>query len=566
MVNQKRNKRSDVLNLLLSVVIIGLLNFVAASFFTRFDLTQEKRYTLSPATKNLLKNLDDVVFFKVYLEGDFPPGSAGLVRLKNSTREMLEEFRALGGSNIEYEFINPTESKTKKEQGEIFQQLASKGLQPTFFEIKTKEGTSQQTIFPCAIATYKNKEIPVQLLREQLGVNSEEVLNNSVQGLEYELSNAIRKMQVKLKPMVGFVQGHKELDSLRTSDIQKALAEYYEVRTIHLGGKLNDLEKINEFSAIIIAKPDTFFSEQDKFIIDQFVMGRGKVLWLIDNVFASMDSLQTTSTTYGIPRPLNLDDQLFKYGVRINNNMVLDIKSGAIPIPVNKKYELLPWFYFPLVGQSNNHPIVNNMNAVRCEFASSIDTIGVRGIKKTFLLSTSKYSRLLNTPVRIDIRSAFRKPDESMFNKSSIPVAVLLEGNFESVFKNRLPPEMDSIKQIKFIDKCTKPNKMIVVSDGDIIKNAIQQSTGKSYPLGYDIWTQQTFGNKNFILNCMNYLCDESELISIRSRELKLRLLDKKIIESQKIKWQLTNTILPLLFILLFGMLRFVLRKRKFTR
>ncbi|MFH1004846.1 MAG: gliding motility-associated ABC transporter substrate-binding protein GldG, partial [Bacteroidota bacterium] len=372
------------------------------------------------------------------------------------------------------------------------------------------------------------------------------------------------KLTMNIKSKIAFTKGHGELDSLQVADISKEMSDYYTVKQIKLEGKLSNIKNIQKYKVIIIAKPDSVFSEQNKFIIDQYIMNGGKVLWFIDGAFASMDSLTTSPVTYGITLPLNLEDQFFKYGVRINNNLIMDIRSGAVPVPVNNKYTLRPWFYFPLIAQSNNHPIVNNINLVKCEFASTIDTI-TNGIKKTSLLSTSRYTSVLNVPARIDMRTIFQEPDEKQFHNSYKTVAILLEGEFESLYKNRMPPEIDSIPEIKFKEK-SQPTKMIIVSDGDVIKNFVQHSTGRAYPLGFDIYTGQTYGNKNFILNAINYLCDDSGLLQVRSREIKLRMLDKQKTEKEKTKCQMMNTALPVLLVIIFGIAQTFIRRKKYAK
>ena len=547
--------------MLLVLAIITFCNIISSFVFTRFDLTSEKRYTLSDKTKEMLKNLDDVVYFKIYLEGDFP---AGFDRLHNSTKEMLDEFRAYSNNNIEYEFINPAESApSKEEQNEVYKQLYEKGLEPTLLDTKDNAESSQQIIFPGAIATFKGHEMAIQLFKNQVGVAPEVVLNNSIEALEYELSNTIRKLQVAIKPRVAFVEGQHELDTLATSDFRHSLEEYYSVEQFKLNGMLTNLKDIKKYKAIIIEKPDSAFREPEKFIIDQYIMNGGKVLWLIDNVYTSMDSLAKSPMTYGMQVKLNLDDQLFKYGARVNADLIQDVKCSAIPLPVNNTWVLKPWLFFPLVREGSDNPIVKNLNAVRLEFASSIDTVATNSsIKKTILLSTSKYSNALIAPVRIDLRMATREPTPQQFKRSYVPVAVLLEGEFESVFKNRLPPKIDSISGLKYADHSVK-TQMIVVSDGDVGKSVM--SHNQPMPLGFDQYTQQTYGNKNFLLNAMNYLCDESGLLTVRSRELVLRLLDKEKVKAEKTKWKVVNTVVPILVVILFGLIRFYLRRRKYT-
>lgn len=555
-------KRRDLLQLLLSVAIIGLVNFIASFYFFRIDLTSDKRYTLAPATKKLLGELEDIVFLKIYLDGELP---SGFDRLKQSTREILDEFRVYSDGNVEYQFINPLEEPDKKKQDEMVRQLMEKGLQPTYIEMKVEAGTTQQTVFPAALASYRTREFPLQLFREQMGVASEVQLNNSIQSLEYELSAMISLLTADKKDKVAFTTGHGELDSIDVAGIAHALGNQYSISRLELDGKLETIEELNRQEAIIIAKPDSAFREQDKFMIDQFIMQGGKVMWLVDGVFASMDSLTRGPETFAIAQPLNIENMLFRYGVRINSNMVLDLRSGMIPVPVNQKYKLMPWHYFPLLSQASEHPIVKNLNLIKSEFCSTIDTVNVQGVHKTPLLASSRYTSVQNAPARIDIRSIFNEPDVSFYNTSNKPVAYLLEGVFESIYKNRPLPGLDSIKGVQF-NPMSDSTKMIVIADGDIIKNSVQRSARRAYPLGYDIYTGQTYGNRNFILNAVNYLCDDSGLLEVRSREVKMRMLDRQKVNKEKMNWQITNTALPILGVVLFGIFQAVLRKRKFAR
>jgi ABC-2 type transport system permease protein len=526
----------------------------------------------------MLKNLDDIVYFQIYLEGEFP---AGFKRLRQETREMLDQFRAYA-DNIQYEFINPSASSDPKERNDVYQLLMERGLSPTDLQVKTKEGSSQQIIFPGAIVSHKGKEIPVELLINQMGVTPEEVLNNSIQNLEFNLANAISKLSIARKPSVAFIEGHGELNEIETADIAYALNEYYVIERVEIAGQLNSLTERktldsartsirNKYDAIIIAKPDTVFDEKDKFIIDQFIMRGGKVLWLIDPVFASMDSIQFSDATVGIINELNLTDQLFNYGVRLNTNLVMDINALPIPLKTGEmggspQIEFFPWYYFPVLNPLLEHLIVKNLNAIKTEFISSIDTLDKKGIKKTILLTSSQYSRTVNTPVLISLEILQKEPDRRIYNKQHIPVAVLLEGRFTSLYWNRIPPEIRDSKDIGFVAS-SEPGKMIVVGDGDIIKNQVR-TTGSQptpYPLGYDRYTGQTFGNKEFILNAMNYLIDENGLISIRSRELKLRLLDRTKINENKLFWQLVNTVVPVILVIILGIIIYYIRKKKYA-
>ncbi len=573
---KKSIKRQNISQLVFSLLIILFLNIIGSYVYTRFDLTSEKRYSLSPATKNLLKGLDDILYVKVYLEGDLP---AGFKRLRNSTQEMLDEFRAYN-KNIQYEFVDPSAIVDKKVRNEMYKQLVGKGILPTNLQTKDKGVTKEQVIFPGAEVSYRTHTIPLQLLMDQMGIESENVINNSIQALEYNISNVIRKLDVRLKPKIAIIEGHGELKKYEMYDITNALNEYYDVERVWINEKVNALTqritsdtaapKIqNKYKAIIIAKPDSSFSDKDKFIIDQYIMYGGKVLWMIDPVFASMDSLKGSSQTVGITNELNLADLFFKYGFRLNTNLIMDINSLPIPIVTGKmgnqpKTSFLPWNFFPILMPVDKHPIVRNLNAIKSEFISSIDTIE-NGIKKTVLLTSSQYTRLVNTPVIIDLEILKKDPEQRLYNKPFQTVALLLEGKFQSNFVNRLASEIATSEDMGFKDE-SKPTSMIVVSDGDIIKSQFHYSKGYPLPLGYDQYTGQMFGNKEFILNCMNYLCDDSGLITVRSRELKLRLLDKTKIEQSKVKWQTINIIFPILLIIIFALIISFLRKRRYTK
>ncbi|NTV83892.1 MAG: gliding motility-associated ABC transporter substrate-binding protein GldG [Bacteroidales bacterium] len=573
---QRNMRRNSLIQLVAGLMIIILANIIGSYVFTRFDLTSEKRYSLSTSTKDLLTGIDDIVYFRVYLEGEFP---AGFKRLRNATKEMLDEFRAYN-KNIQYEFVNPSQSEDEQERNDTYQLLVEKGLQPTDLQVNTKEGREQQIIFPGALANYKSNELPVELLASQMGVPPEEVLNNSIQALEFRLASAIRDLTVINKPTVAFIRGHGELENKYIYDIGQALSKQYTVGVISIGGQLSSLTKrdsisgdmtriVNKYDAIVIAKPDSAFSEKDKFIIDQYIMRGGKVLWLIDPVIASMDSLEATETTLGMARELNLEDMLFRYGVRINADLVMDLNALPIPLRTGQvggqpKIDFFPWYYFPVINPTENHPIVKNLNAIKTEFVSSIDTIRVADVKKTILLRTSPYSRTISTPALITLAILEQEPDERAYTGPQQTVAVLLEGEFRSGFENRIPPEIQQSKDIGFLAR-SEPTSMVVVSDGDVIRNQLHFSQGYPMPLGYDQYTGQSFGNKDFIMNALDYMLDESGLISIRSREVKLRLLDMTRVNNNKISWQAFNIFFPVLLVLVYGFIQHYLRKRKYT-
>ncbi len=574
----KNRKQQQLFQLGGIVLILVLINLISSMLFTRFDLTSEKRYTLSPSTTEILKDLDDIVFFKVYLEGEFP---AGFKRLQKETKELLDEFRA-HNKNIQYEFINPSANENIKERNDTYQLLVEQGLQPTNLQVKTKSGLDQQVIFPGAIVSYRNSQVAVELLEAQMNVPPEAVLNNSIQNLEFKFTNAIRKISRKKKPAIAFIQGHGELDEKETFDIANTLAEDYIVDRLIINEKINALVKrtlvdsaTNEYkvfpkyAAIVIAKPDSVFSGKDKFIIDQYIMYGGKVLWLIDPVFVSMDSIQRQETTVAVQNKTGLQDQLFTYGARLNENLVMDLVAMSIPLRTGQignqpQISFFPWYYFPLVTPFEKHPIVKNLNTIKTQFVSSIDTVKSVAVKKTILLKTSPYSRVVPIPAMVSLAITREEPNERFYHDPPQTIAVLLEGVFQSDFRNRVPPSLSQAKEIGFRDR-SQPTSMIIISDGDIIRNQFHIPNGYPLPLGYDQFTRETFGNKNFILNALNYLTDGSELISIRSRELKLRLLDKTKVNNNKIFWQVFNLLTPVVLVMLIGLILIWLRKRKYT-
>jgi ABC-2 type transport system permease protein len=563
---RRRIRNQNIIELIITIVIIILLNFIGSSYYYRFDLTSEKRYTLSPATKEILDSLDDVVYIKVYLDGELP---SGFLRMKTAIRELLDEFRWYSPTNIRYDFIDPLKDEDPGIRRNITAQLYKTGLQPTNIQVKQKDGsTMQKIIFPGAIISYSGVDVAVNLLKNNPGVNAEINLNNSIQSLEYEFISMIRNLNSKEVEKVAFIEGHGELDELQTGDITKSLANFYQVDRGTIGGKYGCLDN---YRAVIVAKPTQRFSEGDKFVIDQYIMNGGKVLWFIDVVKVSLDSLLDGST-FAFYSPVNLDDQLFRYGVRINPDLIKDIQCHVIP--VNKglaggspQWRLSPWYYFPVISPSNNYLVTKNLNMIKLEFASSIDTVGETGkITKEVLLATSPYTRLVQLPEQVSLRESDFAPKESEYNKSGVPVGVMLEGSFESVFKNRSIPEEVSGSPAHIRTSSDKTS-MLVVSDGDIIRNEVlPTANGPAIePLGYDRYTSQVFGNSDFILNAVNYMTDETGLITLRGREFKLRLLDRQKVRDEKLKWELINLTLPGIIIILAGLLINIYRKKAYS-
>lgn len=569
MVSAKKNnptgktKKRDITFLVILIVIIFLLNFIGSFIFKRFDLTSEKRYTLAESTIKLLKNLDDEVYFKVYLQGSFNPSFS---RLRNETKEILDEFRTYSNNQIQYEFIIPGEGLNKEEAANLEKELYNKGLVPEDVVEKKKDKTSQTLIWPGAIVSHKGREAVWQIFKRQTGIAPEECINNSVQELEYSLTNTIRKLQRDKKQEVTFVEGHGEIDTLHQYDFMRSLSEYYNVNRTPINGKIHTFD---ESDAIVITQPDSAFSDKDKFIIDQYIMRGGKVLWLIDPVDVNLDTLYTKGYSIGFGKSLNIDDMLFKYGVRLNQVLVQDLQCANIPINIGFKkgqpnFQMFPWLYSVLALPDGNHPIVKNLDLIKLDYLSTLDTIANRGIKKTILLKTSRSTKLQQTPARLSLAMVQYKPKERQFNNAYLPVACLLEGSFSSFVEYRLPEKLLNDSSFKYIDK-GKPTKMIVIADGDLARNEINRGNGAIYPLGYDKYTQQTFGNKTFLLNCVNYLLDDEGMLQLRSREVKLRLLDKKKVNLHRAKWQFINVAMPLFVVIILAYAQFYLRKRRYS-
>ena len=581
MENKRKNlKKNQITTFIVTLVIIVVVNVIGSFVFTRFDLTSEKRYTLSNTTKDILGNLNDYVYFKVYLEGDFP---AGFKKLRRETKEMLDEFRAYS-KYIDYEFVNPSESNDANERNETYKILYQSGLNPTDVVVRNSDGSSKQmVIWPGALVSYRNDtEIAIDLLENQVGQSSEEALNASMQNLEFRLIDAVKKVTRLKKPNIAFIQGHGELGGQDIYDITQTLSQNYNVGYVEINGKIDalmhrtqnedvEIKAFPSYDAIVIAKPTQPFDERDKFLIDQYIMHGGKVLWLVEPIFATMDSLQSQESTIGIEQDLNLDDMLFKYGVRLNRNLLLDLTCAALPIRTGQvagqaQLEYFRWFYFPLLQAASEHPMVRNMNAIKADFVSSIDaTTSANGIKQIPLLKTSDYTKVSGAPVFISLSMLRQTPDKRMFPSKGQNVAYLLKGSFPSLYANRIPQEIAESQEMKFMDESV-PTAMIVVGDGDIIRNQIDIKRKNPLPLGFDQFTSNTYANKEFIENCISYLVDGEGLIDIRSRELKIRLLDTAKAGQERTKWQLINTLTPIALIIALGFVMAYLRKRKYSK
>ena len=564
--NIKSIKIRSWLQFLTAVAGIIFVAVVSSFIRVRFDLTEDKRYTLSDPTRKVLSGIKNDLYIQVYLDGEMP---IPLKRLKRSVREMLDEFRLASDQKIDYEFINPAKSSNIQQRNALYQVLENKGLSPVDIRSGDAEGGStQKRIFPGMIVNYNGIEVPVNFLKNNPSIPYEQNILHSVEGLEYEMIQTIATLSSDTIYKVAFIEGHNEIPEIETADITINLARFFTIDRGVIGGKPGILDN---YAAVVIAGPEKEFSESDKLVLDQYIMNGGKVMWLFDEVAVNSDSL-VYGETVGLYRPLNIEDQLFRYGVRVNPAIVQDLECMLIRLTVmsgsRQQVVPAPWVYYPLLIPAANHPITRNLNRVKGEFINYIDTVGLdRAIRKKILLATSKFSRTLSPPLMISLKEAELTPDEKDFNKSNLPVAVLLEGVFPSVFKNRMTGNLTDDNNLKVKIESSE-TKMIVIADADIIRNEVRRVGLEEtpYPLGLDKYTGTVFGNKDFLINCLNYLVDDNGIMELRSRELKLRLLNTAKIKTEKFKWQLINIAGPILIVIIVGSLYSYFRRRNYTR
>ncbi|TSD66056.1 gliding motility-associated ABC transporter substrate-binding protein GldG [Inquilinus sp. KBS0705] len=560
-------KKKFINTVFLSVLCLMIFFGVFSNWaFTRFDFTKEKRFTISPISRNVMDSLLQPIKVTVYLQGDNFPG--GMKRLQTSVRDMLTDLQAYSHRKLQFEFTDPLKGLSQDEQKKAFEDLQAQGIEAQSLSVKTDDGVSQKVIFPFALVTYGEKSIPVKLLESQSNMNlsPDAVLNNSIQNLEYAFTSTIKKITSGGKQRVGFTEGHKELTDLQLNDAMRSLADGYLVGRVDLNTIPPD--SLNKISLLVVAKPSAAFTELEKFKIDQYIMRGGRVLWAIDQVNAELDSLKGHGgEQLAFNKELNLDDQLFSYGVRINYDLIADMNCSQIPVTTGNaggqaQIQMLPWLFNPVYLPLSKHPIVKNLDGITSQFASSIDLLDTKNVEKTILLTSSPYNKKISTPHMLSLQALQDEPNPKDFQSAPKITGVLLEGNFRSDFRNRPVPEGLS-GQTTIIPE-SKATKMIVLSDGDILKNQIG-SDGSPFPLGYDRYTQQSYGNKNLLLNIADYMTDDSGLISLRSKEIQIRLLNRARIRNEKLYWQLVNNIVPIAMVLIFAIFQHYIRKRKYA-
>ena len=560
----KASTQQNIKTLGITIFVLIVLNVLGSLFFHRFDLTKDKRYTLSETSLEIVKQVKNPLSIKIYMQGDLP---ADFRRLQQETRQLLEEFQAYN-SNIVFEFVNPMENGD--ENMDVVKSLYQKGLTPINITVDDKGKQSQAMVFPWAVAVYNNKEVNIPLLKNIMGSSTTQKVIGSIQHLEYSIADAINKIAKDKQKKVAIIKGNGELNEIHIAKLLRQIRESYYIGPFTLDSVAKNptgsQKKIKKYDLAIIAKPTQAFSDVVKQVLDQFIMNGGKTLWLIDQVAADMDSLYNQAgATLAYPRDLNLNDMFFKYGFRINPDLVKDEQGSPIKLATGEQgsatqYQDFIWKYAPQVYPTSKHPIVKNLGGIKFDFASPIDTLK-NGIKKTVLLQSSQYSRIIGTPAEINLNIVNEKTSpQDYLNKGNLPLSVLLEGSFHSAFENRVLP----FKEGSFLAK-GKPTKMIVISDGDLAKNQLDKNI-MPVELGYDQRTGNLYDNKDFMMNCVNYLLDDTGLINIRSKDVNLPLLDKEKVYENYTLMQFITIGLPILILLVFGMVFTYLRKRKYSK
>ncbi len=549
------------------ILAIAVTAVIISSFLRmRIDLTEDNRYTLSAPTHRILSRLKNDVFIQVYLDGEM---EIAFKKLKRSVKETLDEFHISSHGKVDYEFINPSDGKDTKERDARYDALINKGLNPINIHARDNEGrVSQKIIFPGMIINYNGVEVPVNFLSNNTYISPEQNLLHSEEGLEYQIIQVVSTLCSDTVYRVAFIEGNKELPEIEVADATMGLAKFFTIDRGKINGKPGILDR---YAAVVVAGPETAFYEKDKLVLDQYLMNGGKIMWLLEEVKVDEDSLNY-GETIALYRPLALEDQLFKYGVRINPSIVQDVECMQIPMNITsgsngKQMVYLPWIYYPKLNPSQQSNITRNLNKVLGRFVNYIDTVGQDPeIRKTVLLSTSQNSRVVQPPLLISLKEANSPPAAELFIKSSLPVSLLLEGRFHSAFRNRLVDDIAGEKGFRIREE-SKPSKMIIVADGDLIRNGVNSSASGPVPLPLapDKYSGSTFGNKDFFVNCLNYLVDDNGIMELRSREMKLRLLNKNLIREYRVAIQLINVLVPVLLVIISGLLYNFLRRKKYT-
>lgn len=561
----KTIKDNTFARLILLSIFLVIVNLISSRLYWRIDLTQDKRFTLSEVTHKTFSKIDNPLTINVFVDEDVNPGFR---RLYKSIEYMLMEMKHLNRKNIRIEMVHP--NKMEAQEKEKFNTLCQKHsmLPINIVEQDNSGKMTQKSIFPWMLIAFNKKELPINLLDNIPGKSGEENLNISIENLEYKILDGVRILTIEESERIAFIEGHDEWDEDQVYDITTALSRYFSVDRGRIG---KSVEVLLPYKALIIAAPKLPFTEIEKFILDQYVMNGGKILWFLDGVKISADSLQNESVTMGLHNNLNLEDQLFTYGVRINPNLVLDLQCARYPVNIapmgaEPDFKPVPWYYAPLFTTSNQHPISKNINPVKGEFVSTLSMVSLKNaIKRTTLLATGKQTQLIAAPALVNMNIVMEEPNLSLYTIRYQPVAVLLEGEFPSAFLNRLPPKEVSFKA-SAIKSISKPTKMLVVADGDLLKNDVQLvgNNRRIFPLGFDkITGRELYGNKSFIMNAVNFITDEQGILDLRNRNIPLRLLDQTKANTNRFIWQFLNVALPLALLFVFAIIFTLYRKKK---
>ena len=548
---------NSILSVFAGLLGLWLITQLSHTYRFRLDLTEEQRFSVTDATKSTLAALDQSVFVEVFLEGDLPPE---FIRFQTSLRETLEEFAIYG--DVQFKFVNPSQAKNQEARNRFFQSLMQRGVQPTNLNYRKDGQSSQLWIFPGAVISIGSMEKVVNLLSGDRNGSKEEVINESIEGLEYEFINAISSLTQNRK-RVGLVLGHGEPDSTQLAGLAGRISENYDLFNVRLQNRANQLVG---YDALVLLKPTTSFNEKEKYLIDQFVISGGKLMVFYDALRVNMDSASGEGTI-AIPYEINLDDLLFKYGVRVNKNYALDVYSGTTPVVTGNfgeqpQIQQLPWPFFPVINQYGDHPAVKGLDAALLRFTSTIDTVKAVGIKKTPLLMTSERTKILSPPVKVAFNDLQGSLKPEFFTDGSQVVGYLLEGKFQSLYKNRFLPK--GVNKNDFVEDGVA-SRIVLIADGDMIRNEFDAKTNQPLDLGMDPYSGASYANGELVTRLLNYLTDDDGLVMIRSKEIKIRPLDKIKVKEEKAKWQIINVATPILLIVFFGLIKFYIRKRKFS-
>ncbi|MFY0689982.1 MAG: gliding motility-associated ABC transporter substrate-binding protein GldG [Cyclobacteriaceae bacterium] len=553
-----KHSTNTILRFLLVISMVVLINQLFGIFNYRWDLTEEKRFTLHPVTEEIIENLDQPVMIEVYLEGELP---SNFQRFRQAIRQTLEQFTFLGGTNIQFKFTDPSSAKSSQSRNQFYRQLIEAGIQPSNVAY-TKDGQkTEKLLFPGAIVSYQGQERAVTLLKGNRAMSIEEMLNRSAENIEYELASVISELSQPNPRRVAIVTGHDEPDGTELAGLSNAVLAKYDLFRLDLP---NRSTPITGYDAIILTKPRSTFSEKEKFYLDQYIMNGGNLLVFINALSVELSQAEGEGTA-AIPYELNLEDLLFKYGVRINRNYVADVNCATTPVYAGEvgdqpRLEMLPWPYFPVVTNYTEHPIVKNLDATLFRFTSSMDSVKAVGISKTPLFHTSANSKVMSSPVKVSYNDLQDKLKPEAFNSGPKVLGYLLEGQFTSLYKNRFPPR--GVDKTDVLTDGKTEAKIVVVADGDFIRNDFSMENQNALPMGMDPYTQTSYANEAFVMNTLDYMFDDSELMESRNKQIKIRPLDKARVSEDRDFWQWINIVGPLSLLVLFGIIKSIIRKK----